>query len=644
MKIALTGNPNSGKTTLFNAMTGKSEYVGNWAGVTVDKKESFVKKTLSDERIAVVDLPGAYSIRPFTNEESITSNFILDEAPNVIVHVIDSLSLNRGLFFTTQLLELGIPVVIALNKTDVARLRKRVDIKRMEQILDCKVVEISATQGKGLKQLINEAINLFGKIQINPNPDYSNYETVEEVDKARFRFVNSITSEVEVITNGSEDTLSDKIDNFITKPIIGLTLFALVMYGIFELSINVVGAFIADLLVGLIELFQGFIQTSLEAFGANDFLIALLTDGMIGGVGAVMGFLPLIMVLMFFIALVEDLGFMARIAMILDPLFKKIGLSGKSIIPLIVGYGCSIPGIMASRTIKNEKQRRMTALLTPFIPCGAKVPIIALFTVAFFPQHGWLFPVTYLIAFALIIIIGLFLKRVTGSNDFDNFFIIELPEYRVPSIKRAVRSMIENAKSFAIKAGTVILIANTVVFLMSSFDFSFKLSAIDNSILALISTPIAWLLIPVGFGVWQLAAAAITGLIAKEEVVGTLAVVYAVGSAVSEDLEVTNAFLLQNSMQISAVAALAFMFFNLFTPPCFAAIGAMKTELKSTKWLFWGLVLQLSVGYLVALVVYQVGTAISSGRTGEGFIVAVLIAIVSVVVIVFLTRRRISYD
>lgn len=429
-----------------------------------------------------------------------------------------------------------------------------------------------------------------------------------------------------------EETLEDKVDNFVTNPIIGTGLFLLIMSFIFDLSINKLGPLVADTLVGYIETFQGMVSDWLASMGTSDFLNALLTDGIIGGVGAVVGFVPLVMVLMFLLSLLEDSGFMARIALIFDPLFRKIGLSGKSIIPMIVGYGCSIPGIMSTRTIKDEKQRRLTALLTPFVPCGAKIPIIALFTAAFFPNNPYLFPITYLIAFSVIISVGLLLKKATGADNIKNYFIIELPQYGMPSIKKAFFKMIETAKDFMMRAGTIIIVCNTVVFIMSSFNFSFQLvgDAVDTSILARIAAPFAFLLIPVGIGVWQLAAAAITGFIAKEEVVGTLAVVYSMGAAINADFELVNANIVQDTMGITPIAAFAFMMFNLFTPPCFAAIGAMRSEMGSGKWLRNSVLLQISVGYIVAMVFNQVGTIIMYGKMADGFVASVVILIVAI--------------
>lgn len=638
MKIALAGNPNSGKTTLYNALTGKQEYVGNWAGVTVSKKEAKLKESLGNN-IDIVDLPGAYSIRPYTSEESITTDFIKTENPDVIINVVDSTNLNRSLFFTTQLLELNIPVVVALNKVDISKNVTDIDINKLEKELNCKVVEISAAKNEGLKNLIKVASESSKlKEQKNLFKELSNIHNEEKQDKKRYSIVNNIISKVENrIIRHNEETLEDKIDRFVTNPIIGTGLFILIMAFIFNLSINTLGPLVADTLVGYIENFQDAVSGLLASIGTSDFLNSLLTDGIIGGVGAVVGFVPLVMVLMFMLSLVEDSGFMARIALIFDPLFRKVGLSGKSIIPMIVGYGCSIPGIMATRTIKDEKQRRLTAMLTPFVPCGAKIPIIALFTAAFFPEQGYMFPLTYIVAFTVIICVGLILKKVTGADNIKNYFIIELPQYRIPSIKRAFFKMLETGKDFITRAGTIIIVCNTVVFIMSSFNFKLQLveDAVNTSILANVATPFAFLLIPVGIGVWQLAAAAITGFIAKEEVVGTLAVVYSMGAAINSDFELVNAMTVKETMAITAVSALAFMFFNLFTPPCFAAIGAMKSEMKSNKWLLKSVLLQLSVGYIVAMITYQVGTILVYKELGQGFIPAVIILALAVIYIVY---------
>ena len=633
MNIVLIGNPNSGKTTLFNSLTGKNEHVGNWSGVTIKEKKASIKSSFKKDA-TIIDLPGAYSIRPFTSEESVTTEFIKQSTPDVIINVIDSTNLERSLFFTTQILELNIPVIIALNKMDI--LKDDIDILKLERLLKCKVVNISAMKEKGIDTLIESAFYIRGKKQENPFIDVLKIDNINNQDKERFKRVSDLVNKVckkEIKEN--EETLQDKIDNYITNPFIGVPIFIIIMSLVFNLSINTLGPLIADNLVLFIENAQFGLSDLLSKYGVNDFLNALLTDGIVGGVGAIVGFVPLVMILMFFLSLIEDSGFMARIALIFDPLFRKIGLSGKSIIPMVVGYGCSIPGIMSTRTIKDERQKRLTVMLTPFIPCGAKVPIIALFTSVFFPENPFLFPIVYLIAFSVIISVGLLLKKVMGVDNIDNYFILELPEYKIPSIKRAFFRMIETAKDFIQKAGTIILVCNTLVFIMASFDFSFNLvnDNIDSSILATIAKPFSILLIPVGIGTWQLAASAITGFIAKEEVVATLATVYAMSSAIGEEFQLLDATVAKDAMGITSLCALSFMFFNLFTPPCFAAIGAMKSEIKSKKLLQKAILLQIWVGYTFSMLVYQIGSILVYKKLGEGFLFSLIVLVLSVLFI-----------
>ena len=655
MRIALTGNPNSGKTTLYNAITGRNERVGNWAGVTVDKKEFKVKKNYYDgnEELVAVDLPGAYSMSPFTSEESITSGYVKNENPDVIINIVDATNLSRSLFFTTQLLELGIPVVVALNKSDINEKKEtEINISLLEKKLGCPVVATVAENSSdaGLKAVVEKAASLKGKGQKAPfdegNIDLTNKEEVQAADKRRFDFVNGIVKEVEtrkVLT--SETTWQDKLDEIITNPIIGLIIFAAVIYGVFMISQheNGLGVLLADLLVGWIETFQGWVGEMLA--DVNPFLYALLVDGIIGGVGAVVGFLPLVMVMYFLIALLEDCGYMARATVVLDPIFKRVGLSGKSVIPMVIGTGCAIPGVMACRTIRNERERRATAMLTPFMPCGAKLPVIALFVGVFFQGASWVGPLMYFVGMALIFLGALLVNLITGHKYRKSFFIMELPEYKLPSLKRAIVSMFERGKAYIIKAGTIILVCNTVVQIMQSFTWSFTLveeGMEATSILATIANPFAIVLIPLGFGAWQLAAAAITGFIAKENVVGTLAVCYSLTNFIDVDelILTTGANEVAVAMGLTKAAALAYLMFNLFTPPCFAALGAMNSEINDRKWFWGGVALQFATGYTIAFVVYQFGTLITTGAFGDGFIFGLIVVIAIIAVIVYLIQNN----
>lgn len=651
MRIALAGNPNSGKTTMYNGLTGKNERVGNWAGVTVDKKESLIRKTYYDgsEELIAVDLPGAYSMSPFTSEESITSGYVKHENPDAIINIVDATNLSRSLFFTTQLLELGIPLVIALNKTDLADKKKtEIDVKQLSEKLGCPVVQTISTSQTGLKELVSKAASLKGQQQKAPyrqaEIDLSDKALVEAEDRKRFEFVNGIVKSVEKRKVFTKDkNKQDKIDEILTNKIVGIPIFAAVMFLVFYISQSTVGTWIADWLVGWIETFQGWVAGLVE--GASPFLQALLVDGIIGGVGAVVGFLPLVMVMYFLIALLEDCGYMARATVVLDPIFKRVGLSGKSVIPMVIGTGCAIPGIMACRTIRNERERRATAMLTPFMPCGAKLPVIALFAGAFFADASWVGPMMYLVGIVLIFFGALLVNKITGYKFRKSFFIMELPEYKFPSLKRAVSSMLSRGKAYIVKAGTIILVCNTVVQIMQSFNWQFQVveeGMESTSILASIATPFAVLLIPLGFGVWQLAAAAITGFIAKENVVGTLAVVYGLTNFIdTEELAlVGSGNQVAMVMGLTKAAALAYLMFNLFTPPCFAALGAMNSEMQDKKWLWGGIALQLGTGYTVAFLVYQIGTFLTTGSVGSGFIPGLAAVTVMVIVLAILIYRK----
>ena len=656
MRIAFAGNPNSGNTTMYNALTGRNEKVGNWAGVTVDKKEAPIKKAYSgDCELIAVDLPGAYSVAPFTSEESITSAYVRNEKPDAIINIVDATNLSRSLFFTTQLLELGIPVVVALNKSDINEKKKtQIDEALLSKKLGCPVVETVSTSSEGLKDVVNAAVALLGKGQAAPysqgDVDLTSKQAVVAADRKRFSFVNDIVKEVESRTVRTRDkNFQDTIDAVLTHPLAGLPIFAVVMFLVFQISQAWLGVWIAEGyefangttipgLVTLIDMFKEWVAGLLE--GGNDFLVALLTEGIIGGVSAVVGFLPLVMVMYFLIALLEDCGYMARATVVLDPIFKKVGLSGKSVIPFVVGTGCAIPGVMACRTIRNERERNAAAMLTPFMPCGAKLPVIALFAGAFFNEASWVGTLMYFVGIVFILLGALLVNKIAGHKNRKSFFIMELPEYKVPSFKRAFISMCSRGWSYIVKAGTIILVCNAVVFIMQSFNWNFQLveEGLENtSILATIANPIAVCLVPVvGITAWQLAAGAVTGFIAKENVVGTLAVCY--GFMVNDDLEVIGSGneVAAAMVGLTKVAALAYLMFNLFTPPCFAAMGAMNSEIKDKKWFWGGIGLQLGTGYSVGFLVYQIGTLITTGSLGAGFVGGLIFLLAFAAILVYL--------
>ena len=659
MRIALTGNPNSGKTTMYNALTGRNEKIGNWAGVTVERKESPIKSAYYNgtEELIAVDLPGAYSMSPFTSEESITSGYVKNEHPDAIINIVDATNLSRSLFFTTQLLELGIPVVVALNKSDINEKKDtKIDTALLSEKLGCPVLKTISTSANGLKDVVEKAVSLKGHGQKAPyvqgDIDLHNKEAVEAADRKRFAFANEIVKSVEtrkILTK--ERNSQDKIDDLLTSPWLGIPIFAVVMFLVFYISQSTLGTWIADWLVGWIETFQEWVAGLVES--ANPFLQSLLVDGIIGGVGAVVGFLPLVMVMYFLIALLEDCGYMARATVVLDPIFKRVGLSGKSVIPMVIGTGCAIPGIMACRTIRNERERRATAMLTPFMPCGAKLPVIALFVGAFFSDTPWVGTLMYFVGIVLILLGALLVNAITGYKFRKSFFIIELPEYKIPSLKRAVISMLGRGKAYIVKAGTIILVCNTIVQIMQSFTWQLQVveEGMENtSILATIASPIAYLLVPiVGIVAWQLAAAAVTGFIAKENVVGTLAVCYGLSAFIdTEELAlVGDGNVVAQAMMLTKVAALAFLMFNLYTPPCFAALGAMNSEMQSKKWLWGGICLQLGTGFTIGFLVYQIGTLVTTGSFGAGFVpglVAVLVMAGIVAALIHKTNTEFSVN
>ena len=647
MRIALAGNPNSGKTTMYNALTGRNEKVGNWAGVTVEKKEHPIKNIYTNNQsdVIAIDLPGAYSISPFTSEESITSAYIKNEKPDAIINIVDSTNLSRSLFFTTQLLDLGIPVVIALNKSDINKKKETtIDVEILSKKLCCPVVETISTSSKGLEQVVSCAIASAGSAQKAPyiqnNITITDKAGAEAADRKRFEFINEIVKKAQSkkIRSNSK-TIGDKIDAVLTNKWLGIPIFALIMFLVFDISQSSLGPFLADTFVGWIEIFKEWVGGLVE--NTHPLLQALLVDGIIGGVGAVVGFLPLVMIMYFLIAVLEDCGYMARVSVVLDPIFKKVGLSGKSVIPFVIGTGCAIPGIMACRTIRNERERRATAMLTPFMPCGAKLPVIALFAGVFFEDSPRIGTLMYFVGIALIFIGALIVNKIAGYKHKKSFFIIELPEYKIPSIKNAFLSKCSRGWSYVVKAGTIILVCNTLIQIAQSFNWRFELipeGMESSSILASVANPFAFLLIPLGFGMWQMAAATITGFIAKENVVGTLAVCYGITNFIDTDALalIGNGNEVATVFGITKAAALACLMFNLYTPPCFAAIGAMNSEIKDKKWMFGGIALQLATGYILAFSVYQIGTLLTTNTFGNGFVPGLVAVIIMIGIIAYL--------
>ena len=694
VKIALAGNPNSGKTTLFNALTGSNQFVGNWPGVTVEKKEGKIKGyTTKGEEAILVDLPGIYSLSPYTLEEVVSRNFLIGEKPDAIINIIDGTNLERNLYLTTQLTELGIPVIIAVNMMDLVRKNgEELNIDRLSKDTGCKVVEISALKGEGIDQLIQRAVaiaksrkniqpahkfdgcvehaiahieeaisghvdknmerwyavKLFErdeKVQESLNLEKALLDHIEEdivscekemeddaesiITGERYNYIGSIIEDCYKKRVKKQMSVSDKIDSIVTNRFLALPIFAVVMFIVYYVSVTTVGTILTDWTND--TLFGEWIipaaQTGLEAIGCADWLTGLLVDGIVSGVGAVLGFVPQMLVLFLFLAFLEGCGYMARIAFIMDRIFRKFGLSGKSFIPMLIGTGCGVPGVMASRTIENDRDRKMTIMTTTFIPCGAKLPIIALIAGALFDGAAWVAPSAYFVGIAAIICSGIILKKTKMFAGDPAPFVMELPAYHLPTVENVLRSTWERGWSFIKKAGTIILLSTIFVWFAQGFGFeggSFGMvEDMNNSILAAIGSAIAWIFTPLGWGDWKAAVAAITGLVAKENVVGTFGVLYGFGEVAEDGAEIWGS--LAGSM--TAVAAYSFLIFNLLCAPCFAAMGAIKREMNNVKWFWFAIGYQTILAYAASLCVYQIGTLITTGAFGIGTAVAFIIIV-----------------
>ena len=666
--LALVGNPNCGKTTLFNELTGSSQYVGNWPGVTVEKKAGKLK---GHSDIEVMDLPGVYSLSPYTLEEVITRDYLLEERPSVIVNIVDASNLERNLYLTTQILELGIPVVVALNMMDIIRKNgDEINIANLAGELGCPVYPIEAANGVGIAEMLKEAISLaemkiktyslplfkgnlnktlkeierlfddeipehlrswfavklferdekvlakhkmFHNMRVKTEQIITQYE--DEVDddaesiitNARYEYISSIINRCITKKRKSHElSTSDKIDRILTNRILALPIFFLIMWFVYYVSIQTLG----DLSTGFMEDTFAAISDGLggmmEEAGVSATLQSLILDGIVGGVGAVLGFVPQIMILFFFLSFLEDCGYMARVAFIMDRIFRRFGLSGKSFIPMLIGSGCSVPGIMASRTIENEQDRKMTIMLTPFIPCSAKMPVFVLFAAALFPEQSWVGPSMYFWGIAMVIFSGILLKKTSTFGGKPAPFVMELPQYHMPTIKGVMIHMWERARSFIVKAGTIIFIASAMVWMLQTFNFSLEMVDPEESMLASIGTAIAPIFAPMGFGTWQAAFAAISGFLAKEVVVSTFAILAGLGEAAEED---PNLIQVMQTM-FTPASAYAFMVFTLLASPCFAAIGAIRREMGSWKWTFAALAYQTGLAYIMATLIYQIGSRI----------------------------------
>ena len=685
MKIALAGNPNSGKTTLFNALTGSNQFVGNWPGVTVEKKEGKLK---GHQDVIIMDLPGIYSLSPYTLEEVVARNYLIGERPDAILNIVDGTNLERNLYLSTQLMELGIPVVMAVNMMDLVQKNgDQIDINRLSRELGCKVMEISALKGTGIKEAaelavqaasagqaqqvvhtfdkkVEEALSAienqltgvpkeqqrFFAIKLFERDDkigaqmtgVPNVESIigdleSEMDddsesiitNERYSFIASMIGKCCKKANRGGLTTSDKIDQIVTNRFLALPIFAVIMWIVYYVSVTTVGTFVTDwtndVLFG--DIIPPAVEGVLVSMNCADWLQGLILDGIVGGVGAVLGFVPQMLVLFIFLAFLEACGYMARVAFIMDRIFRKFGLSGKSFIPMLIGTGCGVPGVMASRTIENDRDRKMTIMTTTFIPCGAKLPIIALIAGALFDGASWVAPSAYFVGIAAIVCSGIILKKTKMFAGDPAPFVMELPAYHMPTVINVLRSMWERGWSFMKKAGTIILLSTILVWFATYFgwvDGQFRMLGdleMDHSILAGIGNLFAWIFLPLGWGDWRAAVAAITGLVAKENVVGTFGILYGFAEVSEEGEEIWGTL----AGSYTTAAAYSFLVFNLLCAPCFAAIGAIKREMNNAKWTWFAIGYQCLLAYCVSLCVYQIGTFLTTGAFGIGLIAALVI-------------------
>lgn len=694
IKIALVGNPNSGKTTMFNSLTGSSQYVGNWPGVTVEKKSGKLK---GHKDVEIIDLPGIYSLSPYTLEEVVSRNYLLDEKPDVIINIVDSTNLERNLYLTTQLLEVGIPVIIALNMVDALRKKgDEINKEKLAKIFGCKVLETSALNGEGCDDAINAAISVANEktdkhksctfnleleeslksieaiLSENIKTDDARWyaiklferdekiinklniseENILKIDNIidayvntadddsesiitseRYHVIDNVISEILKKKNKSNITITDKIDKILTNRFLAIPIFALIMFIVYYISVSTVGTMMTDWVNDVLfgEIIPPAVEGFLVSVGTAPWLNSLILDGIIGGVGAVLGFLPQMLVLFLFLSILEDCGYMSRIAFIMDRVFRNFGLSGKSFIPMLIGTGCSVPGIMASRTIESESDRKITIITTSFIPCSAKLPIIALIAGALFNGAPWVAPSAYFIGFIAIVISGIILKKSTGFVDEQTPFVMELPPYHTPRVRDVLKHTWDRGKSFVIKAGTVIFLACGIIWFLSNFDFSMQMVDTKDSILAYVGKIIAPIFSPIGFGNWESSVATLTGLVAKENVVGTFGVLLSAAGVAENGLEIWPAM----QQIFTPLSAFSFLVFNLLCAPCFAAVGAIKREMGNAKWTIFAVGYQTGFAYAISLIIYQLGMLL----TGNGFGVGTIAAIVVLMYLMYMLVR-----